>query len=113
MRMKLKNDLVDVRGIKPELLIGLNILYSIWKEHLEGIGTDMIITSLNDSTHSQTSLHYNGCAADVRTKAVDERNKASILREFKDSANEDFELILENEGMENEHFHLEFQPKRR
>mgnify|MGYP003124841372 CR=1 FL=1 len=103
--LRFKDNNVRVTEIRPQLLLGITMVYSVY----EAYGYDCIITSLNDSTHSKTSLHYSGSAADFRIKNLDGYDKDAVIQEvldlFKDHP--DFDCILEAT-----HIHLEYQPRK-
>lgn len=96
------------------LLFTLNNCYTDW-------GGELVITSgsEHETIHSFTSLHYAGCAADIRTwlyadipsaqgqlaKLVETKN---LYCEANDIPINWFDIILESD-----HIHLEYQPKRR
>ncbi|MBL4664303.1 MAG: hypothetical protein JKY22_12300 [Flavobacteriaceae bacterium] len=71
-------------------------------------GGEAVITSLNDARHSQTSLHYAGAGVDLRSWIFN--NQGDVLEQCKKALGNspDFDLILESD-----HYHLEYQPKRR
>lgn len=97
---------VNPFGIKPELSIALYIASEVWKK----LGKELVVTSLNDGKHSKTSLHYYGCAADLRTHYFNEDEKlqaAAMLRSALGN-NSDFDVVVEST-----HIHLEYQPKYR
>ena len=72
----------------------------------------LVITSVNDGTHMATSLHYKNAAFDIRSKHIaDSAMKHRILGVMRSNLTEDFDVILEQEGKPNEHYHLEFQPR--
>ena len=64
--IELKSDNVKLNDLSSQLLFGIFVAGGIYTKH----GYDLIITSLNDSTHSVTSLHYSGNGVDFRTKNV-------------------------------------------
>jgi hypothetical protein len=104
--MKFKEG-VNPFGIRPEMVIALQVIdgvYAIFKKELW-------VTSLNDSKHSLTSLHYAGCAADLRTRYFDSPatvEKVAELIRVSLGNNPDFDVIVEVD-----HIHIEYQPKRR
>jgi len=104
--MKLKDSTVSIKGFKPELTFALHIIDQIMKEQ----GQEAMITSGSEETtrHGKTSLHYDGKAADLRSRWFS--NPRSILALCKEALghNLDIDMILESN-----HFHLEYQPKRR
>ena len=102
--MKLKEG-VDPTGIQPELLLAIMAAKEAYRDY----GYDLVITSLTDGKHSRTSLHYSGCAVDLRTRHMGtEEDKAEIATLIKDSLGPDYDVILEST-----HIHIEWQPKRR
>lgn len=101
--MKFKEG-VNPFGIKTELLTALVIADGLWAKH----GQALVVTSLNDSVHSKTSLHFSGCAADLRIWGLTNIDTvASALREALGN-NPDFDVVVEAT-----HIHLEYQPKYR
>lgn len=75
-------------------------------------GYDCVITSVNDSVHGTGSLHFSDAAMDIRTKHLpDKATKEKIVNEIRDSLPDAYDVILEHLGADNEHCHLEYQPK--
>ena len=103
--MELKNGNVKLYGCRPELLFGLTIIDTL---HTELFGFNMVITSVAEtsSRHSPTSLHYTGCAADIRCRTM----APHLIQKFMEMAvsrlGSEFDIIHEDN-----HIHLEFQPK--
>ncbi len=95
---------VSVTGIRPEVILGLMIADSVYEKH----NFELVVTSVADGRHSQTSLHYAGCAADLRTRSVPERLRRTVRNEIKNALGVDFDVVLEKD-----HIHLEWQPRRR
>ncbi len=90
-------------GIKPELLLGLSVANDVYSK----FGYELVVTSLNDSKHSRTSLHYVGQAADLRTRHMPLEVAKDIVEELKNSLPDEYDIILESD-----HIHVEWQPKR-
>jgi len=63
--MKLKPG-VDVLGIKPELLLGLQVAEAVYARHR----VELVVTSVTDGQHRRGSLHYQGLAADLRVHGL-------------------------------------------
>ncbi len=101
--MKLKTG-VCVHGISTELLMGLTIAATVYDNN----GQELVVTSLNDSTHGKTSLHYSGNAADLRTHYFSKDVARKVRSEIDSRLGPDYDVILESN-----HIHLEYQPKRR
>lgn len=96
------------------------LLYDAVPELLEGLagaarvfgraGLPVIVTSLNDGRHRNGSFHYSGRAADLRSKHVARDQKGPMLEALRAELGERFDVLLEDVGGANEHFHLEFDP---
>lgn len=100
--MKLKPS-VKIMGISPELVVGLMAVQKVF----DTFGIEMVITSVTDSKHSSTSLHYSGNAADIRTRNIATRDLMAVRTHIANALPNDFDVILETD-----HIHLEFQPRR-
>ena len=90
---------VRVLGIRPELVLALQIAQAIYAER----SAPLVITSIIDSTHEVGSLHYAGCAADLR---LPPDNALAVVVALHDALGPDFDVVLEGD-----HVHLEWQPK--
>ncbi len=101
--MKLKYD-VTVTGIRPELLLAIMITSDVYRKH----GHELVITSLLDGKHSQTSLHYSGCAFDARTTAagISPTKVLEIANALGEALTNDFDVVIEGD-----HLHVEYQPR--
>jgi hypothetical protein len=93
-------------GLRVELLLAIQIASEVWKRH----GQELVITSLNDSKHRNTSLHYAGAAVDFRTRYFIGDQAATVADDLREALgkNPDYDVVLEET-----HIHLEWQPKRR
>ena len=101
--MKLKPG-VRVPGLSAQMVLAAMIVRDCYGD------TECIVTSANDSTHSQHSLHYLGRALDFRTKNYP--GSRTLLRNNVAAAlGDDFDVVLEDVGGENEHLHVEYDPK--
>ena len=69
------------------------------------------ITSVMDSRHMSLSLHGAGYAIDYRSKGMSQSLKDEILTELKARLGFMCDILLEDLGGPNEHFHVEFDPK--
>lgn len=98
---------VKLTDMKPQMVLAATIVDCIYRKYVYEI---CVITSANDSTHSEKSLHYSGNALDFRTKTIGPL-KATIVAEIKAALGPDFDVILEGLGTDNEHLHVEYDPK--
>ena len=96
---------VSIAGIRPELMIGVNVFQELFHTLLSH---EMTITSVVDGKHSHTSLHYNGSAFDIRTRDLNDGEAEKIVKEAKKRLTRDFDILLESD-----HIHVEYQPRRR
>ena len=96
---------VRVGGIKPELLLAIMVLDDIFAS----AGQPFIITALTDGQHMPESKHYTGHAVDIRTRDVN--NPAGLAAKAKERLGMDYDVLFEGAGTENQHLHIEFDPK--
>lgn len=98
-----------LHGIRPELNMANLVLEGILRKH-----GDVAMTILHalDGVHTRASIHYAGGAEDiVFSQAVEPEVKKQIFDEWSASVGQDFDVLFENPGTPNEHFHCEWQPK--
>lgn len=100
--MILKDDTIFPE-VCPPLLLALLVADQVYQEK----GTRMVVTSLRDGRHSNTSLHYSGAAADLRIRGLPEGQPQWIVDEIRTRLNRHYDVILEAD-----HIHLEWQPRR-
>ncbi len=102
--ISLKTD-VKLHDLRGPIILLIMIAHGIYQKN----GHNLVVTSLNDGKHSTTSLHYDGAAVDLRTTAAgilpDVIKK--IHAELKKAVVKDFDVILEED-----HIHVEYQPRR-
>lgn len=98
---------VKLNKLQPQMLIGLLKMESYYDNyHLP-----LVVTSANDSTHKQGSKHYTGEALDFRTKNAPGLAKGIYLKAVAELYPLGFDVLFEGVGTENEHIHLEWDPK--
>ena len=102
---------VRVIQFTPALLHILNDLDSFHRIRNDICPENLVITSINDSKHSEHSKHYSNEAIDLRSKSFDSWKKSLFVVEFSKYINLNstipFTVLLENLGTENEHFHIQ------
>lgn len=96
---------VNPFGARPELVLALNVVESVYRREL---GSELTVTSINDGKHSHTSLHYAGCAADLRIWGVQDVGWLAMQIRGALGNNPDYDVVVESD-----HIHLEYQPKYR
>ena len=98
--MKLKPG-VDIRGIKPEIIVGMMVCNSIVPGQAE-----FVVTAGLDGKHMAGSKHYEGQAIDIRTRDMKPEMIHPMIQELKEALGYQFDVVLEGD-----HVHLEFDPK--
>lgn len=92
--------------------IAIPIMVTVVNSVFQKYGYDCVITSANDGVHGVGSLHPKDMADDFRSKHLpDEATKKIILAEIKEALGDQFDVLLEYLGKENEHYHIEWDPK--
>ncbi len=97
---------VRLTGLQREALAGLDICLDVYA----GLDQRMRLTSARGGKHGRHSHHYKGHAFDLGCKYLDQDVKRAILDEMKERLGPDFQIIHENVGEEQEHFHVEYDP---
>ena len=97
---------VRLAELQPQTVLAMLIVHSI----LARSGTQCVITSCNDSKHSDASLHYQGRAFDFRTKTY-KFDKQALIQEIRAALGEEFDVLLEDEDGPNQHAHVEYDPR--
>lgn len=76
-----------------------------------GLSVNMLVTSGNDGLHMRESAHYRNEALDFRTKHLTTAQKHELVAILRRRLGAHYDVILESEGLENEHGHAEHDPK--
>jgi hypothetical protein len=98
---------VSISGVRPELVIAMVVVSDVMAIY----GDDCFITSVVEGKHSYNSLHYSGCAFDIRAKDLDTMEVAElVVEDIAEALTDDFDVILEwGDGIA-PHIHVEYQP---
>lgn len=95
---------VNIFGIRPELILAMLVAEQAYEKY----EYDFVVTSITDGEHRKDSLHYVGAAFDCRTKHMEALDVFKVTNEIKSKLPADtFDIIPEDD-----HIHIEFQPKR-
>lgn len=101
--MRLKHG-VSLKDLAPQMALAAIVVRDVYAM-LDPDAT-CTVTSVNDSKHSESSLHYKGCALDFRTHDF-RGDKQQLLHELREALGPEFDVLLEGEGTPNEHIHAE------
>lgn len=96
---------VKLAGLKPQAVLAIHIAEGVFRN----FGEELVVTSCNDGKHSDTSLHYHGFAFDARSKEL-VCDKQELLKELRARLGAEFDVLLEDLGGNNEHYHIEYDP---
>ena len=105
MALRLKAG-VRLKDLQPQVVLAALVVERIY----EGYRVDCVITSANDSRHGTNSLHYKGCAIDIRTKTFG-GDKEELRNEIAEALGDEFDVVIEDLGGLNEHMHIEWDPR--
>lgn len=101
MSLSLKEG-VRIQGLRSEIVLAIIIANGIYQNH----DLDCTVTSIIDGKHSASSLHYTGCAFDLRTRNIPNTALQGRIRmELAQALGQDFDVLLEVD-----HIHVEYQP---
>lgn len=93
---------VALIGMSTPLVLALMVCADVYA----AFGYDCVVTSVTDSKHGSTSLHYAGDAIDLRTKHLKEGDAVKIHAKIRYALNRDFDVLLEGN-----HIHIEWQAR--
>ncbi len=98
---------VGLGGLQPQVVLGLMLA----EQAFATVGAECIVTSINDGVHKDDSFHYAGQAADLRIKHVHPNQRDAVLARLGDLLGAQWDVLWEGKGTENEHFHIEWDPR--
>lgn len=96
---------VSLKGLQPQMAVAYAIVQDIYRQ----FGYGATITSGNDGVHMAGSCHYTGDALDFRTKHLERTDFRVMMDEIKAALGQEFDVVIEGEGTENAHLHIEWQ----
>ena len=98
---------VRFRRILPEIYGIFGVLDEVFESH----GVECVITSANDSTHMNGSLHYQDRAIDLRSRDLRPGEEEQVAEELRYILGADYQVLFEDQDTPNEHLHVAWKPK--
>jgi len=96
---------VRFKVLRKEVWSLFPIIEAIFIEHLAGA-----VITCGTEAHGENDPHTNGYALDIRSKNLSSSTvKHTILSQLRAATGPDYTVLLESEGLENEHFHLQIR----
>jgi hypothetical protein len=94
---------------RPQLVLAMVLADQVY----DSLGVvECWITSINDSVHGTNSKHYRGEAFDMRSKNLTTDQKILAHSRLRAKLGPlGYDVLLEDLGGSNEHFHIEWDPK--
>lgn len=93
---------IRLNNLQPQIILGLLAVHSIYEEY----GYELVITSVSEGKHKIGSLHYSGCAVDLRINNIAKHDLSSIISSIKNALGSNFDVVWEVT-----HLHVEYDPK--
>lgn len=113
---------VKLDHLAPQIVLGLAIFDQLVDETFPAgsLASRTVVTCGSNGKHfAPNSLHPKGAAVDIRShdhfrgEEWRKRQLDDFAAKVRQALGPDFDLILEDLGGENEHWHLEYDPKGR
>jgi len=98
-------DGVSLQGIQPEIVATFNTVEAAFAPKVA------VITSAKDGKHKRGSLHFSGNAIDLRVRHLVDGEAVRIHLLIQESLTNEYDVLHEYIGTDDEHIHIEFQPK--
>ena len=73
---------------------------------LHKYGYTLVVTSLSDSKHKDTSLHYQGYAVDIRSRDMRVVDLPQVCKELRVALGNGYQVVQESD-----HIHIEWDPQ--
>lgn len=96
----------SVVKLTPQCVLAMCVTESVYNRH----ELELTITSAFDGKHMEGSKHYSGEAFDGRTHNVPRAELPILVAEVRGALGPEYDVVLEAEGTDNEHIHVEYDP---
>lgn len=100
--IKLKHG-VNPASLTTQILLAIIVARDLYAEH----DYELVVTSLNDSDHAQTSRHYLGAGVDFRTRMMAAGTAKEITEELRKRLGRHYLVLFEHN-----HIHVGYQPRK-
>lgn len=98
---------VKISKLQPQILLAWMIWCDLCRQH----NMSAVISAGEDGKHQTSSKHYIGQALDFRTKHLGSTLRDALVSDLKQAAGENYDIVVEDVGGDNEHGHMEYDPK--
>lgn len=98
-------DSVRIKTLSPVLLF---IFQGLLKADAK-FPEDIVVTSVNDSTHSIGSAHYRDAAVDIRCNDRPFNKDMALIDYLRNVLGPKFVILYESAGTPNEHIHIQLR----
>jgi hypothetical protein len=95
-------DGANIRGLNWRMRKAIKAADTIWR----GFGRELVITSGLDGEHGPLSLHYFGCAVDLRSRYFRQGEARKAAEELQRVLGHDYDVVVEPT-----HIHVEYDPE--
>ena len=93
--------------LQDVMMPALDAVQRVWAAH----GLRPTITSIEDGQHQVDSKHYQGLAFDIRFNDITPELHNRLTTEVAQLAGSAYDVIHESHGTDNDHLHIEFDPR--
>lgn len=90
-------------GMTPQIIFAIIVAEDIYADE----GFDLVVTSINDSQHADTSRHWSGDAVDLRTREFSGDIARRIVEKLRRALPRHYLVLFESN-----HIHISYKPKK-
>ena len=100
---------VKLTSLCPQMVLAISIAHTVYQDVCHA---DVWVTSANDGVHpggARPSFHPLGKAVDLRCKNITLDHRQGVFDLLREALGEEFTVLWEFRGQDNEHFHAQYQ----